>query len=175
MQDALKDRAFLVIENKDHDLFQQSSPLFGDVVAAKFPSLIYEIEEAGKCLALDRSTASAFHSIRCLEAGIRALARSPGIPDPTRGADRSWANLLRDVKAELDRRWPPSTGRMNGDAKQFDETYAALAGMQNPYRNSTMHLDEKYTPDEARHIFAVVKGFMQTLANRMDEDGLPLA
>ena len=57
----------------------------------------------------------------------------------------------------------------------FDEAYGALAGMQNPYRNSTMHLDDKYTPDEARHIFEVVKGFMARLAVRMDEQGAPLA
>lgn len=175
MRDELSDRLFLAVDQRDGDLYKQAEPLFGAEVAGKFPSIIYDIDEAGKCLALDRSTASAFHAIRSLEAGIRALARCLKIPDPTKGAERSWANVLRDVKGELDKRWPPSTGRMAGDAKLFDEAYAALAGMQNPYRNSTMHLDDKYTKDEAVHIFAVVKGFMRTLATRMDENGHPLA
>ena len=47
--------------------------------------------------------------------------------------------------------------------------------MQNPWRNGTMHLDQVYTPEDARHIFEVVGGFMRKLASRMDEDGLPLA
>ena len=175
LRDGLQERVFLSIGTKDQDFYRQSEPLFGRNVQDKFPSLIYDIEEAGKCFALDRSTASAFHSIRSLEAAISAMSRCLGIPDPTKGSQRSWANLLRDIKNELDRRWPASTGRMSGDAKLFDEAFGALAGMQNPYRNSTMHLADKYTPDEAKHIFDVVKGFMARLAERMDEQGLPLA
>jgi hypothetical protein len=64
---------------------------------------------------------------------------------------------------------------MSGDGEFFDNAFAALAAMQNPYRNSTMHLDQKYTSEEASHIFEVVGGFMKKLASRMDEDGLPLA
>jgi hypothetical protein len=86
--------------------YEQDPSLFGQDVSAKFPSASYEIAEAGKCLALDRSTASAFHAIRCLEAGIRAISRCLGIPDPTRGAERSWAKVLRAIKEENDRRWP---------------------------------------------------------------------
>jgi len=35
--------------------------------------------------------------------------------------------------------------------------------MQNPWRNATMHLDQKFTDEEARHIFEIVKGFMRKL------------
>jgi hypothetical protein len=38
-----------------------------------------------------------------------------------------------------------------------------------------MHVEKKYTKDEAEHIFVAVKGFMKKLASRCDEDGLPLA
>lgn len=38
-----------------------------------------------------------------------------------------------------------------------------------------MHVEKKYTDDEAEHIFSAVKGFMKGLASRMDEDGFPLA
>ncbi len=47
--------------------------------------------------------------------------------------------------------------------------------MMNPYRNATMHLDQKYTNEEAGHIFEVVNGFMRKVALRMDEDGKPFA
>src|SRR4051795_7608402 len=63
-------------------------------VQQTLPSLEYEISETGKCLALGRSTASVFHSIRCLEASIRALARCLRLPDPTTGAERNWNIVL---------------------------------------------------------------------------------
>jgi hypothetical protein len=47
--------------------------------------------------------------------------------------------------------------------------------MQNPWRKSTMHLDQIYTPEDARHVFDVIGGFMKKIAYRMDEDGNPKA
>ncbi|WBT36507.1 hypothetical protein [Hyphomicrobium sp. DMF-1] len=175
LRDELEEMLFLQVEAAQAPFYSQSNPLFGAVVAEQFPSVTYEVEEAGRCLALERSTASAFHSIRCLEAGIRAIARSLGISDPTRGAERSWGSTLKAIKAEIDRRWPANTGRMGGDARFFDEVYGALAGMQNPYRNATMHLDDKYTGEEARHLMELVRGIMGMLANRMNERGQPQA
>ena len=54
-------------------------------------------------------------------------------------------------------------------------TMATFAAMQNPYRNATMHLDQKYTEEEAKHVFEIVKGFMTKLASRCDENGDPKA
>ena len=155
--------------------YQPESPLFGAEVENKFPGAVYEIEEAGKCYGLSRSTASVFHSIRSLEAAIRAVSRCLGIPDPTKGSERSWHNMLRAVKTEIDKRWPSAKDKMSGDGRFFEGIHAVLTAMQNPYRNSTMHLDEKYTLEEAIHIFEMVKGVMKKVASRMDEEGLPLA
>jgi hypothetical protein len=111
----------------EQGLFEPKNPLFGVDVANGFSSLKYEIDEMGKCLALSRSTAAAFHAIRCLEGGITAISRCLGIPDPTRGIGRSWRNLLAAIKAEIDRKWPRGN-RMHGDGQIFEELYAALAG-----------------------------------------------
>jgi hypothetical protein len=83
--------------------------------------------------------------------------------------------MLNAIKVELDKRWPLSSNKLSGDGRFFEEAYAALAAMQNPYRNATMHLDHKYTEDEAKHIFEIVKGFMRKLAERCDENGNPKA
>jgi hypothetical protein len=174
MQDELKSAIFLAVSEDKAKYYSQDEPLFGQDVANKFPSANYDIEEAGKCYALERSTASAFHSIRSLEAAIRALSRCLGIPDPTRASSRNWGAMLKEMKTEIDRRWPGSTSKISGDGEFFDAAYAALAATQNPWRNSTMHLDQKYTPDEALHVMDVVRGFMKKLASRMDEDGKPL-
>jgi hypothetical protein len=175
LNNELKLQLFLYVSRHDKELFEQTKPLFGIAVDTQFPCLTDEIGEAGKCLALERGTAAAFHSIRCLEAGIRAMSRCLGIPDPTRASGRNWGALLKSIKDEVDRRWPGSSSRMRGDGEFFDNAYAALAAMQNPWRNATMHLDQKYTPEEARTVFETVKGFMQKIASRCDENGLPKA
>ena len=168
--------AFLLhLSAQEQEMYEATAP-FGADVAMRFPgAATYEIEEASKCLALGRSTAAAFHAIRCLEAGIRAMSRCLGIPNPTKAADRNWGRMLGTIKAELDRRWPTSSDRLAGDGQIFEEAYAALAAMNNPWRNATMHLDHKYTEEEARHVFDVVRGFMQRLASRCDEEGNPQA
>jgi hypothetical protein len=38
-----------------------------------------------------------------------------------------------------------------------------------------MHVEKKYTEDEAQHIFVAVRGFMMGVASRCDENGDPKA
>lgn len=161
-------RRYLLVAPEQARLYDSDEPVFGETVASAFSSLSYEVSEAAKCLALGRSTASAFHSIRCLEAGIRAISRSLGIPDPTKGAERSWHKMLGAIRAAIDAKWP---SRLSGDGALYDKWHAQLVAMQNPYRNATMHLDEKYTVEEAEHLFAMIKGLMGSIAGRIDEHG----
>ena len=170
----LRSRVFLALDPESKRLYNTRYPL-GTEQEARFPDASWELEESSKCLALGRATASAFHSIRCLEAGLRAISRCLKIPDPTRAADRNWGAVLKSLKAAMDTRWPNSTARLDGDGEFFDNAYAALAAMQNPWRNATMHLDQKYTDQEAKHVLEVVTGFMTRLAVRMDEEGKPFA
>lgn len=156
-------------------LYKAVIPIFGMDVSTKFPSIQYDASEAGKCLALGRSTAAAFHAIRCLEAGIKAISRCLGIPDPTKGADRNWGAMLLKIKHSVDDGWPSSTSRFSGDGATFEGLHAVLSALQNPYRNATMHFDQTYTENDAKHITEMVKGVMHKIASRMDEDGLPLA
>jgi hypothetical protein len=97
------------------------------------------------------------------------------IPDPTKGADRNWGAMLTKIKTEIDRRWPSSASRFSGDGQIFEELYGTLTGLQNPYRNATMHFDNIYTEQDAKHIFEMVGGILRKIASRMDENGLPLA
>jgi hypothetical protein len=173
--DELRSINFFAIEPSKAHYFKQSEPLMGQEVAAKFASLSYDIEEAGKCMALSRSTAAAFHALRSLEAGIAAMSRCLGIPDPTRGAERNWNSLLEKIKKAIDLKWPKASDRFAGDGALFEGLYAVLVALQNPYRNATMHFDQKYTEDEAKHVFEMVSGVMRKIASRMDENGLPLA
>ncbi|SED60060.1 hypothetical protein SAMN05444161_3560 [Rhizobiales bacterium GAS191] len=158
-------------------LYEPKEPLFGSDVSSGFSSATYEIDEAGKCLALGRSTASVFHLMRILEIGIKASSACLSIPDPIKDAERNWGVMLRKFKDEMDRRNNVAQPRWNThtDKDFFAEIYASLDAVRNVWRNAAMHVETKYTVEEADHILGAVRGFMKKLASRMDEQGRPLA
>jgi hypothetical protein len=165
-----------VIDRSKLKLYEPKEPLFGAEFQAKFQSEgVFELDEAGKCLALGRPTACVFHLMRIMEIGIRALARCLAIPDPVKPGARNWGGILREIWKGIEAKWPTVSDRMKGDGHFFEALYASLDAVKNPQRNATMHVEKKYTDDEAEDIFAAVKGFTRRLANRCDENGMPLA
>jgi hypothetical protein len=160
----------------EYKYFEPSDPLFGQDFEAKFGTLgAFELDEAAKCMALGRPTAAVFHMMRILEVGIKALAKCLGIPDPIKPSERNWGKILEKImKDGIEKKWP-SANRISGDGRFFEDLCATLDAVKNPWRNSTMHVEEKKTDQEAQHIFDAVRGFMMKLCSRMDEDGFPNA
>jgi hypothetical protein len=175
LHDELLMAKVLVIETEKQRYYDPRDPLFGRDVANKFISALFELDESGKCLALGRPTASVFHLMRIMEIGIRAMARCLQIPDPVRPAERNWGHILGEIWKGIVAKWPTTADRMGGDGALFEEFHASLDAVKNPWRNATMHVERKYTDDEAEHVFVAVKGFMMKLASRCDENGDPKA
>lgn len=174
INDELSRAKFFLVETHPEYL-DPAAPLFGEDVANKFASAAFDIEEAGRCLALGLTTASVFHLMRVLEIGLKASSSCLKIPSSFNGADRNWGAMLRKMKDEVERRnkaTPPAWQRVD-DKNFIEEIYASLDAVRNVWRNSTMHVEKKYKPDEAEHILVAVKGFMRKLASRIDEDGKP--
>jgi hypothetical protein len=154
----------------------EGRPGFGEAVAAAFPGVSYDIDEAGKCLALSRSTAAVFHLMRIVEAAVKAMGACLGIPDPVKDADRNWGGFQRKIKSAMENRdnnsqthWKPT------DKAFFESAFAHLDAIRIAWRNPTMHVENKYTNEEADGIYACVRAFAKTMASRMDERGEPRA
>jgi hypothetical protein len=168
----LEESYFLHLTRSEADLYTHETPIFGKDFQSNFSGALYDLDEAVKCIALKRSTASVFHLMRIMETGIQAVSRCLGIPDPTKLAGKNWGAILIKIKndgIDIKTNW-------NRDDKElFNEIYICLDSVRIAWRNSTMHIVKTYTPDEAEHILLVVKGFMKQVAARMDEKGQPLA
>lgn len=173
LHDELKSRLFLSVLPSVASRYEQAEPLFGVDVHIKFPNAQFEIDEAGKCFALDRATASVFHLMRVMEIGLRATAACLG-SNLMASTNPNWSQILRSMANEMaSKKSARSWGGQ--DEEFFQEVYVTLDAVRNVWRNATMHVDQKYTLEEAQHIFGAVRGFMTKLASRLDEQGLPLA
>ena len=157
------------------EMFLQTADLLMELpdFPTRFPNASFEVEEASKCIAMGRHTASVFHAMRMLELGIRALAKRLNIPDPTRPAERNWKFILGKIQARIDELWPPSSRQPKSEGAQFEALHATLDAVRNPWRNATMHVETIYAPHEALHILRCSAYFMRSLNDLSDEDGRP--
>lgn len=136
-----------------------------------FPNASFEIEEAAKCWALSRYTASVFHSMRALECGIRSLCKFLSIPDATRPAEKNWAIILKSITQKVDENWPRNTRVSDSMGARFEALLATLDTVKNPWRNATMHVETIYAPHEALHILRCTSMFLLELYTYCDEEG----
>jgi len=160
------------LEVKD-EFYYSDQPLFGEPVSQKFPSSSFAITEAGKCIAVDRFTASVFHLMRVMEVALRAVAKGLSIPDPVKEADRNWGAMLRKIREKMDENTKSRSNDpvWSGAKEFFEDVYVHVSAVKNAWRNPTMHIENKYTKEEALRIFEATEGFMATLAQRIGEKG----
>ena len=169
----LSDVLFLRITNEKINFYQTDKCLFGQEVANKFPSIIFDIDEAAKCYSLDRTTATVFHLMRVIEKGLESVKLALGAKE---SVSKNWGTTLKAIKSEMESRGTDKLKKWKSkDQKFFEEAYGSIDAIRNAWRNPTMHVATKYTDDEAHHIFILVKGFMIKLSSRLDETGNPKA
>jgi hypothetical protein len=99
IEDELGHQLCFIVPRDKARLFE-TPQLFGPDVAESFPSAAIDIEEAGKCLAYQRGTASVFHLMRVMEAGLKAVSAALGIPYAP-----SWESHLKQIQSQLDQDW----------------------------------------------------------------------
>lgn len=160
-----------VIPEERAVLFQGAEELLPQQVAALFPSVWFDFEEAAKCLCLGRSTASVFHAMRILEIAISSFALRLEIPDPVKATDRSWGNMLTAIRTGMDTKFPKKSRLPDTEGVKLEAILVSLDVIKNPWRNGTMHVESVYTDEEARHILSCTSHLMVKMADVFDEGG----
>jgi hypothetical protein len=157
--------------------YYSNPQLFGDEVSVRFPSTIFDVDEAGKCLALNRGTACVFHLMRVLEIGLYTLGKELKVPN----LQENWHNAIEQIESAIQvfEKAGPGQGATEKDRlewrdkKQFySEAATHFMYVKEAWRNRTAHSGQMYTDEKAHQIFENVKGFMQLLATRMGEKPL---
>lgn len=132
---------------------------YGELVAMAFPSASLDIEEASKCLALSRPTATVFHVMRALEVGLKRLAAALDIPYAP-----SWESYLLQINKQLEVKHANKTPKWKKNLAFFRDVAGDLQVIKIAWRNPTMHIVRIYTPEEAGQIFDAAKILMARLA-----------
>jgi hypothetical protein len=135
--------------------------LFSEKILKEFPVIRDEVEDAARCIAFGRGTSSVFHLMRIMEAGLKILAKSLGIPYAP-----SWEAYLKQIGSKIDAPHKTKGIRWKRDEPFFRDILGDLHNVKIAWRNPTMHIVRRYTPDEADEVFRAVRTFMGRIATR---------
>lgn len=158
IKDDLSSQYYFHMDMKDVPLFHNAEP-FGAKVSAKFPKAIEDIEEASKCLALQRPTACVFHLMRAMEIVVKRLGKRLGV----KNVEKEWGKILSDIDSAI-RAMPDANEKEKRKKSRWSEARANLYHVKQAWRNETMHPKQTYTREQAHEVFAATRTFMSHLA-----------
>jgi hypothetical protein len=169
INDELSHKLLFWIPTEKGKFFLQKGDLFGDAVKNAFPSAQTDIEEAGKCYAAGRNTASVFHLMRVVEFGLRILGKSLNEPrlDPTRNP--TWETILRRCDDELKLPIKERSDVWKAKNQFFSEATANLRAVKDAWRNPTLHVERDYDEEKALDVLNSVGAFMRHLSTELTD------
>lgn len=129
-----------------------------------FPSIVRDVEEAGKCFAFNRSTATVFHLMRITEAGVESVGRRLGIPYAP-----SWESYLGQMRKLMEKEWKDKEPEWKSDEPFFRDVLGHLQTVKLAWRNPTMHIVRSYNQEEAEEVYDSVRAFMRHLSAKLSE------
>jgi hypothetical protein len=162
----LRERKFFFVTRSD--LYENANFAFGLEVYERFPDARTDIVEANKALALERSTASVFHSMRIAESGLRHLGRLLKVKLKKNKALEfaDWKAILDAVNAKLTQLRNSKRSRKQDRLLGFyGEVETQLRSFKDAWRDRTMHGRTTYDSLQAESVLNHVKEFMQRLAS----------
>ena len=168
IRDELEERHLIFVSPGKSDLYDAPLTAWGRV-PDEFPSAIFDIDEASKCLALDRGTASVFHQMRVLERGLRLLAGDLSVE---LSYHPNWSEAIDLIEKRVTKQMPPS------DPKAKHRQFYQQAVMQfrlfkDAVRNYVTHESATYNSRQSEGCYRAVNDFMQHLATRLSENESP--
>lgn len=131
-----------------------------DIQAWLTPGELYDVQQGGRCLALEVPTAAGFHLIRAAESVIRRYvsAVTGSLPSPKM---RSWGVYVRELR------------KCGADPK----VVGAVEQVKDFHRNPVVHPEEQLSPEEAVSLLGIIESLIGAIYRDMiarDAKGQPL-
>ena len=148
----------LILSHEHSDYLNDETAPFGEVIWDSLPEFAEDIDEAAKCLALSRYTASVFHLMRIMERSVHKLAQIFKVQLNTK--TNSWNDITTALSNAL-AKMPGQTSAQKKKKAKLADAVAQLTSVRIAWRNEVMHPKRTYTKKEADNIFRYVEGFLQ--------------
>ncbi len=168
LRDELSETVFLSLTTREAGIYKLPRKDWSDTVT-RFPSVIRDVEEAAKCLALGRNTACVFHLMRIAEGGLRTLGKALNDPTLDPRTNPTWDKILKRCDRELAKPHNERSPEWVTAAPFFATATANLRAIKDAWRNTTLHVDQHYDEEEAREIYGAVRAFMRHLSTKLAE------
>jgi hypothetical protein len=136
--------SYLVTGRRGYDiatLIEAAEMIFPEELVRKVPDVLFDLREAGKCIAFDLGTAAGFHLLRALETVIRAY----------------WNAVMEGASLPANRNLGAYIREMEKAGKGDPKVLTALRQIKDHHRNELMHPEEKLNLDEAIAILGIVQ------------------
>jgi hypothetical protein len=162
--DGLRRETLFHLSSREAAFYDQKHA-FGEDVSTAFPSAVIDIEEAGSCLALGRSTACVLHLMRAMEIVVHAVAQSIGVNYEFRG----WDPVIKKMRSELEKSYPQMTPAFENKKEFYSNVLDRLLATKDAIRNPTMHGRIHYDAERAEDVYRATRGFIQAVAKGLSE------
>lgn len=140
-----------------------------DLVSDKFPQAVAELKEAEWCLFYERGTACVFHSMRAVEVVLKSCYKT--LREELPSLSDSWGNLLKPIDRQLLKPPVNPVAVWQENIDFFSEVVFDIRASKRAYRDSTMHVESVYTPDDAKAILSAVMTLVRHASSHLDQDG----
>lgn len=168
LTDELESYLFLCVEPALSVYYNQPTKGWSDCLQA-FPSTELDVEEAAKCLALNRFTAVVFHLMRVMEIGLRVLGETLNDPRLDPKTNPTWARILQRCQEEQAKPLAQRSDEWRSSEAFYSGVSARLMAVKDAWRNPTMHVEITYTEETSMDVYNHVQAFMRHLATKLSE------
>jgi len=156
----------------DHATMFFEERIVHESIRTHLPKCIYDLEEAGKCLALARNTASVYHSMCALEPLLNWLAletaRLGSVYAPEQTLSKTWGEILSKLEKEvktLDTAHKDPAKK--AELRRLGDLCAHMRSVKTAWRDDTMHAKGQFTDEIASNILIQCRAMIQYVADQI--------
>jgi hypothetical protein len=170
MEDELRRRVFMFISAGSVVLIREPKTWWGEQVFAAFPSAESDAAAACRCYATGCSTASVFHCMGVLQAGLYAMAVDLKVPFKHSIELAEWQAVISGIEAKIEPlRQMPKSDQRDEMLTFFSGCAAQFRYFKDAWRNHVAHMRKDYNSGEALQTLSAVRDFMKLLSTRLHE------
>jgi hypothetical protein len=160
---------FMILPHRFSYMFPKG--LLSERTLEEFPSVAYDIKEAGWCFAAERFSAAVYHLMRIAEYGLVSLAERFGVDEKKR---RNWNTALNQIDKCLNPNKPEYCKDLSKQEEEYFTGAASwLRNVKTAYRNPVSHIPRIYEEKQARDLFQAVSSLMDHLSVHLKEVKMP--